>query len=225
MDILDTQGLLAVGWSGFLDVSYLLQSLASLLLATALGALIAFHPTTRRTIDTAAEADLPKVYLTYALIGAIVGVTVLEYGIVIGFVVFGIGGLIRIRTDTATTRDTGRLIIVTLVGLICGLNLPHFAVLSTFFAWSLIYLFDGHPVCSLDVHDVPKGQVKEAAKAYRALLGELGCKVISENKSYSKSRVGYVFRAPRQATQQFLHAALCERVPPELRGDIDWKVA
>ncbi|NJM34915.1 MAG: multidrug transporter AcrB, partial [Rhodomicrobium sp.] len=51
--------------------------------------------------------------------------------VLVGFVIFGLGGLMRFRTETSSTRDTSRLIIVTLIGLICGLNLPHFAVLAT----------------------------------------------------------------------------------------------
>ncbi|MGE0597364.1 MAG: hypothetical protein AB7P07_13455 [Hyphomonadaceae bacterium] len=224
MQILDTQGLQAVGWSGFLDWPYLLESLAALALATALGALIAFHPTARRSIDTLEEAEMPKVYIMYALVGAVVGALVLEYGIVVGFIVFGLGGLMRFRTDTANTRDTGRLIIVTLLGLISGLNLPHYAVLSALFAWVVIYVFDGHPVCSLEVEEIPKGRVKEASESYRGVLAALGCTIISEDKSFSKSKIDYVFRAPRNSTQAGLHAALCERVPADLRGEINWEV-
>lgn len=224
MAILDTQGLQAVGWSGFLDFDYLLTSLAALLLATALGALIAFHPTTRRNVDTREEAELPKVHIMYALVGAMVGVIVLEYGLVVGFIVFGLGGLMRFRTDTDSTRDTGRLIIVTLLGLISGLNLPHFAVLAAVFAWVLIYVFDGHPVCSVEVHEIPKGKVSDAAAAYKQVLIDNRCKVISENKSFSKSRVDFVFRAPRDFDQAALHAALCLSVAAELRGELDWEI-
>lgn len=224
MTVLDTQGLQAVGWNGFLDFPYLLGSLVALLLATVLGAVIAFHPTVRRSVDTREEAELPKVYVMYALVGAVVGVIVLEYGLVVGFVVFGLGGLMRFRTDTTSARDTGRLIIVTLIGLISGLNLPHFAVLTTLFAWVLIYIFDGHPVCHLEVHEVPSGQVKAAAEAYRRVLGELGCTVIRENKAFGKHRLKFIFRAPRNSSQDGLTAALCERVPPEVRGELDWEV-
>lgn len=224
MAILDTQGLQAVGWRGFLDYEYLLTSLAALLLATVLAAVIAFHPTTQRNIDTKTEAELPKVLVMYALIGAMVGEIVLEYGMVVGFIIFGLGGLMRFRTDTENTRDTGRIITVTLLGLISGLNLPHFAVLAAAFAWVLIYIFDGHPVCSVEVNEIPKGKVKEAAAAYRQILVDNYCKVISEDKSYSKNRVDFVFRAPRSFDQAALHNALCSQVPDELRGDIDWEI-
>ena len=89
---------------------------------TLLGALIGYHPATRRTIDKLHEADMPHVYVMYAVIGAVIGVAVREFGTVVGVVVFGIGGLIRFRSSTDSTRDTVRLIIVTLAGLIAGLG-------------------------------------------------------------------------------------------------------
>lgn len=214
----------SIGWEGFLDGPEMLQGFLALLLAVFLGAVIAFHPTTVRTVDTRAEAELPKVAIMYALVGAVVGEIVLAYGMVIGFVIFGLGGLMRFRSETATTRDTGRLIMVTLIGLIAGLNLPHFAVLATAFSWVLIYAFDGHPVCELEVHEIPKGRVKEASAAYRAVLKDLKCTIISENKSFSKGRIEYVFRAPRDKKHEELHNALCARVPIEVRGEIDWEI-
>jgi hypothetical protein len=219
-----TRDLPSVGWAGFLDTEALIQSFAALVLATFLGAVIGFHPTTARSIDTREEAELPKVAIMYALVGAIIGEIVLRYGLVVGFVIFGLGGLMRFRTETFSTRDTGRLIIVTLIGLIAGLNLPHFAVLSTAFAWVLIFLLEGRPICQLEVHEIPEGRVKEAAAAYRAVLDELGCKLIKEDKSFSKRRIDYVFRAPRRSTQAGLHKALCERVPVDVRGEIDWEI-
>jgi hypothetical protein len=223
-DAFDMQALTATGWSGFLDVPYMLESFGALILAVLLGMVIAFHPTTRRTIDTREEAELPKVHIMYALIGAVIGVIVLKYGMVIGFVIFGLGGLMRFRSTTGSTRDTGRLIIVTLIGLISGLNLPNFAVLATLFAWVLIYIFDGHPVCSLEVSEIAKGRVADASREYRRVLEALKCTLISESKSHNKSRIEYVFRMPRRTTQAEVHKALCEQVPPEVRGEIDWQI-
>jgi hypothetical protein len=219
----DLQTLTSFDWTHF-DANYMMESFAELLLAVFLGMVIAFHPTTRRTIDTREEAELPKVHIMYALIGAVIGVIVRKYGMVIGFVIFGLGGLMRFRSTTASTRDTGRLIIVTLIGLISGLNLPQFAVLATAFSWVLIYIFDGHPVCSLEVSDIPKGRVNDAAEQYRRVLGELKCTLISESKSHGKSRIDYVFRMPRRTTQAQVHQALCAQVPTEVRGEIDWSI-
>jgi hypothetical protein len=224
-DAAEMTSLTSVGWRGFLDAPYMVESFTALTLAVALGLAIAFHPTTKRTVDTAEEAEMPKVYIMYALIGAVIGVVVLKYGTVIGFVVFGLGGLMRFRTVAGSTRDTGRLIIVTLIGLISGLNLPQFAVLATAFAWALIYIFDGHPVCSIEVSEIPKGRLKDASEAYRQVLASLNCKLIAERKSFGKCRIEYVFRAPRNSTQEGMHSALCEQVPPDVRGEIDWEIA
>ncbi len=121
----------ALDWSGLTDVRFIANSVGILVLATVLGALIGYHPATRRTIGGLHEADMPHVYVMYAVIGAVIGVAVREFGTVVGVVVFGIGGLIRFRSATDSTRDTVRLIIVTLVGLTAGLGLLHFAVIIT----------------------------------------------------------------------------------------------
>jgi uncharacterized membrane protein YhaH (DUF805 family) len=212
----------APGWSGFHDVGFLAASLGELILATALGAVIGFHPTSARTVDRLHEADMPKVYIMYAFIGAIIGVTVREFGMVIGVVVFGIGGLIRFRTDAGTTRDTGRLIVVTLVGLIAGLGLPHLAVLTTAFAFVLIMGFDATPACRLKIERLPAGRMQDCADVYRAVLEAHRCKVIAEHHSAAKDRIEFVIRMPRTATRDSLHKALSD-VPVEMRGECDWE--
>jgi uncharacterized membrane protein YhaH (DUF805 family) len=215
--------LTAVGWGGFTDIRFMANSLGALLLAIALGAVIGFHPKTLSTVDRLHEAELPKVFIMYAFIGAVIGVTVREFGMVIGVVVFGIGGLIRFRTDAGTTRDTGRLIVVTLAGLIAGLGLPHFAVITTIFAFVLIYLFDSNPACQIKIDQLPSGRLIDSAEAYRGVLQSHGCKIIAEHKSFVKERIEFVFRLPRRDTRDTLHAALCG-VPIEVRGDVDWQV-
>ncbi|MDX2233402.1 MAG: hypothetical protein NW200_02775 [Hyphomonadaceae bacterium] len=220
----DTQALRSVGWRGFLDIRSLAEELAALLLATALGALIAFHPITPRSVDTLEEAELPKVYIMYALVGAVIGVTVLQYGMVVGIVVFGLGGLMRFRTSVDSSRDTGRLIVVTLLGLISGLNLPHFAVLAAVFVYVLIFFLDAQPICRIVVKELQGARVPAAAEAYKTALQQLKCKVLSERKHFAKPRLDIVFRAPRGTTPELLHSELSRLVPPEVRGEIDWEV-
>lgn len=215
--------LAAVGWDGFRDTEFIIKSIVALALAVALGAVIGFHPTSRRTVDRLIEADMPRVFIMYAFIGAVIGVTVREFGMVIGLVVFGIGGLIRFRTDTGSTRDNGRLIAVTLIGLVAGLGLPHFAVITTAFAFLLILIFDATPACRVKIDRVPAGRLHQSADAYRAVLHAHRCKLISEHKSNSKERLEFVFRLHRSVTRDRLHLALNE-LPPELRGDIDWEI-
>jgi hypothetical protein len=212
-----------LGWAGLLDTRFILNSLGILLLATTLGALIGYHPATKRTIDKLHEADMPHVYVMYAVIGAIIGVAVREFGTVVGVVVFGIGGLIRFRSSTDSTRDTVRLIIVTLAGLIAGLGLLHFAVMITLFAFVLIYFFDTSPPHRIKIEGLPKGRTVDCAEAYRSILKGLGCSIISEHRSAEKERIEFVFRLPRRSTRQRLEAEL-RGIATELRGDVDWEV-
>jgi uncharacterized membrane protein YhaH (DUF805 family) len=215
--------LAAIGWDGFRDTEFMTKSIGALVLAIVLGAVIGFHPTSRRTVDRLTEADMPKVYIMYAFIGAVIGVTVLEFGMVIGVVVFGIGGLIRFRTDTGSTRDNGRLIVVTLAGLVAGLGLPHFAVITTALAFLLILLFDATPACRVKIERLPTGRLHESADAYREVLFAHRCKIIAEHKSTAKDRLEFVFRLHRSVTRDRLHLALND-LPLELRGDIDWEI-
>jgi hypothetical protein len=213
----------SVGWAGFRDIPFLLESLGDMLLAVLLGAVIAFHPAAPRTIGKLHEADMPKILVMYAFIGAIIGIAVHEFGMVIGVVVFGIGGLIRFRTDTDSVRDTGRLIVVTLTGLIAGLGLPHLAALTALFSFVLLYVFDSRPLCRVKIGQIPVERLSECADIYRAILEAQGCKVIGEHKSIEKDRLDFVFRLPRRATHHGLHAALAE-APEEARGHIEWEI-
>ena len=166
---------------------------------------------------------MPHVYVMYAVIGAVIGVAVREFGTVVGVVVFGIGGLIRFRSSADSTRDTVRLIIVTLAGLIAGLGLLHFAVITTLFAFVLIYVFDTSPPFRIRIEGLPKDRTADCADAYRGVLKEQGCKIIAEHRSHEKERIEFVFRLSRRCTRDQLEAAL-RRIAAELRGDVDWEV-
>jgi hypothetical protein len=212
-----------LGWAGFQDTRFILSSLGILVLAALLGALIGYHPATKRTIDKLHEADMPHVYVMYAVIGAVIGVAVREFGTVVGVVVFGIGGLIRFRSSADSTRDTVRLIIVTLAGLVAGLDLLFFAVMITLFSFALIYLFDSSPPFRIRIEGLPKGRTLDCAGAYRGILKSHGCSIISEHRSVEKERIEFVFRLPRRSTRDRLEAELCA-IATEVRGDVDWEV-
>jgi hypothetical protein len=212
-----------LGWAGFLDVRFILNSLGILLLATLLGALIGYHPATRRTIDRLHEADMPHVYVMYAVIGAIIGVAVREFGTVVGVVVFGIGGLIRFRSSTDSTRDTVRLIVVTLAGLIAGLGLLHFAVMIALFAFGLIWVFDARPPFRIRIEGLPRERTSDCAAAYRGVLKSQGCSIISEHHSVEKERVEFVFRLSRRCTRDRLETEL-RSIAADRRGEVDWEV-
>lgn len=215
---------LGEGWRGFTDFGFLVNMVLTLVLATVLGAVLAYHPRLRRTADTVEEIEAPKVFITYAVIGALIGILVVKYGLVVGFVLFGIGGLIRFRTVMASPGMTGQVIYVTLIGLACGLELPHVAVLATAFGYGLIQLLDAHVTYRISVNGLAAERVAEAAAAYRSALEQNGCRVVSEKKSPLKERITLVFRSAASKRRSRLAELLETQIDPALRGTVDWEI-
>lgn len=218
------QELSGEGWMGFADVEFMLHAVLILTLAAVLGAAIAYHPRTRRVVDTIEEAEAPKVYITYSVVGAVIGIMVVQFGLVVGFVVFGIGGLIRFRTTLPSATNTGRLIFVTLIGLSAGLDLPHLAVLATAFGMGLIYILDSQITYRLVVKGLDKHLVEEATEAYRSVLKRHGFHLINLSRNLSKGRLTLIFQTSWRTKRHDLQRLFHESIPEHLRGTVDWEV-
>ena len=212
------------GWSGFTDIAFMVNALLTLLLATVLGAVLAYHPRNVQSADTFEEIEAPKVYILYSVIGALIGIMVVKYGLVVGFVLFGIGGLIRFRTLLRSATLTGNVIFVTLVGLSCGLDLPHVAVLATVFNFALIYVLDAQATYRIDIQALPNESYTTAVAAYRAVLEASGCKILSEKKNPGKHRAAFIFRPGRQTSRGVIEERLESQVDAALRGLVDWEI-
>lgn len=211
------------GWRGFLDVAFLGHTLLTLTLAAILGAVVAYHPKHTAAADTLEELEAPKVYILYAVIGAIIGILVVEYDTVVGLVIFGIGGLIRFRTILRSANLTGRVIFVTLIGLTTGLNLPHVAVLATAFAFVLVYILENRVTYRIDVQALAPEFIAESAAAYRALLEQNGCRVLSERKNPIKQRVTILVSGPVGIRRDELEKKIDAGVESRLKGAVDWQ--
>jgi hypothetical protein len=212
------------GWSGFTDLDFLFAAFLKLILATALGAVIGFHPRRIRTADTLEEIEAPKVSIVYAVIGSLIGILVVKYGLFVGFVLFGIGGLIRFRSAMRSAQLTGQVIFVTLIGLTCGLDLPHVAVLAALFDFVLTFLLEARITYRVDVRGLPPDRVAEAADAYRAVLAGRQYRVLSEVKRPDKGRICFIFRSAGRDTREHIEGLLEENVEASLRGSLDWEV-
>ena len=208
----------SIGWSGFLDLDFLVHFVLSMLLAAALGALIAYHPRRNRKLESVEQLEVPRLYVIYAVVGALIGTMVVQYGLVIGFVIFGLGGLLRFRTDAGSAANTGRVILVTLIGLSSGLNLPHVAVLSSIFGYVLIFLLDRKVAYRIEVNDIESGQESDVAEAYREVLEKAGYRIITERKNVSKHRVTIILYTPHHVEHEMLEDLIDNKVPEDLRG-------
>lgn len=211
------------GWQGFTDIHFLLNAFFTLSLSALLGAVIGYHPRNRETADTLLEIELPNVYILFSVIGAIIGILVVKYGMVVGFVIFGIGGLLRFRTILDSADLTGNVIFVTLIGLSCGLNLPHVAVLATAFCFVLVYVLHVRRTHSVHISGLPLDRMQEAAAVYRGLLEQKGCRIIREKRKSGKGELSLIFRCPRSLTREHLEQMLELETSPALKGALDWR--
>jgi len=212
------------GWHGFTDIEFLVNAFLTLTLAMILGAIVAYHPKLRQAADTLQEIEAPKVYVTYSVIGAIIGIMVVKYGLVIGFVLFGIGGLIRFRTVLRSATLTGHVIYVTLIGLSCGLELPHVAVLATAFGVILIYVLEARITYCINVRGIPAEYLSRATVAYRSALESEKCTILSEKKDPGKNRIDLIFRSARLIRQADLEQIVEQKVDASLRGTLDFEI-
>lgn len=212
------------GWPGFSDFGFLFDAFLNLVLAAVLGAVIGFHPRRILTADTLEEIEAPKVSIVYAVVGSLIGILVVKYGLAMGFVLFGIGALMRFRTVMRSAQLTGQVIFATLIGLTCGLHLPHIAVLATAFEFILTFLLEARITYSVDVRGLPLDRFPEAADAYRAVLAGRRYRVLSETKNPDKGRICFIFRSSGRDTREHIEGLFHENVDPSLRGSLDWEV-
>jgi hypothetical protein len=209
------------GWESFADYWVLLDMVVVLLFALLLGALIAYHPSTRRRISTLEHFEQPKTLLMYAVVAAVVALIV-EVQPAMAFVIFGIGGLLRFRTDVGEAKDTGRVILVTVVGLCCGLKIYIVAVPATVIGWILIFLLEQQITGIIRVSGVGELALLESTRAHRALIAEAGCKIIGEQTKFIKREFTFVVKAPATLDRQKLQAGF-DALPLETRGVVDYE--
>ena len=198
-----------------------LELLVGLVLSTLLAMAIAYHPRSYGKAATLEEAEQPKSFLLYATIGVIIG-QVVDFDSNMALVFFGLGGLFRFRTEVGPAKDTGRVILVTCIGVACGLKIFLLAVISTAFAWLLIFFLEGRVAHRVVVKGIEPGLLAQASEAYEEVLRENGFNVMSEKKNFLKGQVAFVFRAPGKLDREQLEV-LFKDIPPKLQGAPDWE--
>ncbi len=196
--------------------------LISLFVALALATVIAYHPQTFGKKEDINEIEAPKTLLFYAMIGSLVGATVADYGPELGFIFFGLGGLMRFRTNTGTSVQTGRLILVALIGLCCGLKMLYIALISTVVVWILIYFLERRTLYQIEIKGIKSKVFLESVAAYRHILKKQKCNIIVEKKNLVKSKVSFVFSSPPKLRRDDLEHSLEEQIPEENKGSVDW---
>ena len=212
------------GWHAFLDGWRLVDMCIVFLLAAVLGAVIAYHPRTRAKASTLAELEQPKTFIMYALVGAVIA-KIVEANSAMAFVVFGIGGLMRFRTDVGPAKDTGRVILTAVVGVCCGLKLLVVAVVATAFGWILLWMLEKETFTRLLVKGLPHDMVGASADSYRRVLADSGIRVLGERKKLLEGQVAFVLATPESFDRERLEQLFVLGVPDSMRGALDWDIS
>lgn len=192
------------GWTQLTDREEMVEFLLALVEASVLTALITYHPVSLAARRTVADYEVPRVLFTYGLLGMVVGFLVIHHGYLIGFVIFGIGGLLRFRTSVESSADTSRLILVTLVGLCVGLDLPVMALITTASAWTIIYLLSLRTHFNVEVKFADKRPVHESIDSIKARLRECGFETVTVQKSKFKPTAEFVLSGAAGAKRDVL---------------------
>jgi hypothetical protein len=209
------------GWRRFADGAFFLRVTMDLALALAMASTIAFHPRRHgRAIDVD-EVEYPKTVLLYAVVGTIVA-EIVVVSPAMALVVFGIGGLLRFRTDVGRAHDTGHVILATLVGIACGLGRFPLALMATAVGWLLIWTLERGVSYRLVVEGVDRRSIEPSLAAYQALLQREGWSIRGVKREPAKKRFSLYVQGRREPD----HGPVEDRLtgaPDELRGEPYWE--
>jgi hypothetical protein len=221
-DVLDAGLLRDTGWQQITNGPEMLEFLLAVILAAVLTAAIAFHPVVMAERRDRYDFEEPRSLFLYALIGLLVGFMVMHHGYLIGFVIFGIGGLMRFKTDTGDLADTRRLILVTLIGLSVGLNLPVMAVIATACAFAVILVLGRKVHVCIEVQFESMKLARLHIDTLRDLLRERGYTVLSATKHRFKAGADYLIVVPGKAGRDALLREFTLINATKLHGISDW---
>lgn len=211
---------LGPGWSAFSHPDQYLRYGLVLVAATASGAILAYHPVHRNRQVTLAVLEQRKTLMVYSVVGALIAV-LCAANPSMAFVIFGIGGLMRFRTDTGESKSTGHTIMATLVGLSWGLGLELVAVLATVYFWVMVYVLERGAVYNLSVGGVPVADMPRSEDAYRQAINRAGCRNLGHSKNFKTLQMSFMIEMVDESTMKRVLKEL-EAIPEPLRGITDW---
>ena len=211
---------LLAGWADLLNGWLVLDMVLVLFMALVLGAVIAYHPSTRRRVSSLDQFEQPKTFLMYAMVAAVVALIV-KVEPAMALVVFGIGGLLRFRTMVGEAKDTGRVILVTVVGLCCGLKIFIVALPATVIGWIVIFMLEQQLAGFIRVSGVVDENLRPSTAAYRKLIEASKCHIIGEQTKFIKREFLFIVKTDKSFDRSTLQAEF-EKLPEDLRGKVDW---
>ena len=208
------------GWAAFLDPHQYWEYGFVLIAATISGMILAYHPVYRNRPSTMESIELAKTLLIYTVVGALIAI-ICTVNPSMSFVIFGIGGLMRFRTQLGASKSTGHAIMGTLVGLCWGLGLEMVAVLATVYFWFMIWVLERNNIVTLEVGGVKVADMSQSTEAYRNAFIKSGCKLLSHSKRFKKLEMSFLFKMPKKVSMDQV-ATEVEKIEDRFRGTPAW---
>ena len=212
------------GWSQLQNIGEMLDFGLTFLETTILTALLAFHPVNSSQSRNSATIDMRKGLFLFAFIGMLTGFLVLHHGYLIGFVIFGIGGLFRFRMASSSISDTAQLVVVALIGLAAGLDLPVMALIASVAAWVVISVFGGSRAVALEVKFDEQNNPHLAMLRLKDELEKTGFAVNSMSQAKFKPTAQYQLETRERDFQSSLIRKMTELQDIKEIGIVGWYV-
>ena len=212
------------GWSQLYNLKEILEFLLALVETMAMTSVLAFHPRNVARRRGSNDWDLPRSMFLYALIGLVVGFLVIHHGVLIGFVVFGIGSLFRFRMETLSTSDTAQMIFVALIGLSVGLDLPVMALLLTIAAALVISVFSRKSHTSIEIKFDTSEDFTEKVARLRDALSAAGFATRTVTKSKFKPVAEIVLSTSEVNPREVLVETMTAHQTKPDSGIEDWHI-
>lgn len=209
------------GWAQIYNRAELTAFALDVAVALALAAAIALHPVRRAARASTMDFLMPRLFAFYALIGMVVGFLVDQHGYIIGFVVFGIGALLRFRSNLDDPIDTVEMILVTVLGLCVGLDLPVMAVAIGVVSWALIWIAGRRIPIELRLQADSADQLQDGLDRARATAQRHGWKEAFMHRSHAKHSARLVLLHSASVNEEGIEAALLEALDDEA---VTWRL-
>lgn len=207
---------IARGWTQFRGPRELLFFLFDVAVVVALTALIVYHPVRRKFRRTVTDLVMPRLFFLYSLVGMAVGFLVIQHGSMIGFVIFGIGALLRFRSNLGDPVDTVEMIIVTVLGLAVGLGLPVMALLVAIATWCFIWLGGRNSGVEISLKGKEAAQTLGASHQVEQMAAAAGWTLVRKHHVPGKSRVDLLYTTAGELSETQIEAMISETVPENI---------
>lgn len=192
------------GWSQLGNGTEIIEFAQALVEAMILTAILAFHPRMNSRRNDMREWSVPRTMFLFSLIGLLLGFLVIHHGYLIGFVIFGLGGLFRFRMETSSLSDTAMLIVVSLVGLSVGLDLPLMATIATAGSWLVVWFFGFRSHLLLEVKFDDGASVGKSIETLETDFDAMGYRVVGVTKSKLKPVAEFILSSTHKSPRNHL---------------------